>query len=318
VLHTPAEAAAQFAEMVSCGSVALPRPGEGQTGARLDGLARFGREDLCVAKLAEAHADADAILAELHHPMPRKGERWAVWASEGGAARLIAEPTDGSWSLSGLKAWCSGATACTHALVTAQSSEGSRMFSVDLAHAGVTIAATTWAGPGMARADTRSIAFESVEAVAVGDVDEYISRPGFWQGAIGIAAVWFGGAQAIAAPLYAYVAAGKADPHAQAHLGAVDAAMHSASTMLAEAARAIDSDPRADRRIDALRCRAHVERVALEVIERVGRALGPAPYARDSDYAAHMDDLPVYLRQSHAERDLAQLGVAVAAAGVDG
>jgi hypothetical protein len=40
----------------------------------------------------------------------------------------------------------------------------------------------------------------------------------------------------------------------------------------------------------------------------VGRALGPAPLATDREHAQRVADLTVYLRQHHAERDLARLG----------
>jgi len=39
----------------------------------------------------------------------------------------------------------------------------------------------------------------------------------------------------------------------------------------------------------------------------MGRALGAAPICRDPWVARMMADLPVFLRQSHAERDLAAL-----------
>ena len=43
-------------------------------------------------------------------------------------------------------------------------------------------------------------------------------------------------------------------------------------------------------------------------MHHASRAFGAAPLCRDSYCARHMADLPVYLRQSHAERDLAVLG----------
>jgi hypothetical protein len=58
--------------------------------------------------------------------------------------------------------------------------------------------------------------------------------------------------------------------------------------------------------------RALIERTASEVIDRVGRALGAAPLATDADHARNVADLLVYIRQSHAERDLATLGALVA------
>lgn len=47
---------------------------------------------------------------------------------------------------------------------------------------------------------------------------------------------------------------------------------------------------------------------------RVGHALGPAPLAFDEDHARRVADLELYVRQHHAERDLAQLGSAVLSA----
>jgi hypothetical protein len=43
------------------------------------------------------------------------------------------------------------------------------------------------------------------------------------------------------------------------------------------------------------------------------RALGAGPLCRNARFARALADLPVFLRQSHAERDLAALGELVAA-----
>jgi len=45
----------------------------------------------------------------------------------------------------------------------------------------------------------------------------------------------------------------------------------------------------------------------------VGRAMGATPFCRDARFARLAADLPVFLRQSHAERDLAELGRLVTA-----
>ena len=73
----------------------------------------------------------------------------------------------------------------------------------------------------MSGSDTRSVEFTNARAVPVGDPGAYLTRPGFWHGAIGVAACWLGGARAVAEPLYRRAS----DPHALAHLGAVDAAL---------------------------------------------------------------------------------------------
>jgi len=144
-----------------------------------------------------------------------------------------------------------------------------------------------------------------------GCAGDYLVRPGFWFGAVGVAACWLGGARAVAAPLYRAVAdpLRRADPHAQAHLGAVDAALTAADAMLTVAAAQVDARPDVQRaELIARRVRAVVETAVDETIARTGRALGPAPLALDGAHGQRVADLSIYVRQSHAERDLAALG----------
>ena len=51
-----------------------------------------------------------------------------------------------------------------------------------------------------------------------------------------------------------------------------------------------------------------VETAVDETINRTGRALGPAPLCQDAQHARRVADLTIYVRQSHAERDLERLG----------
>ncbi len=305
-----------LAELLAAGALELPLPGGGRTAQRWRQLADLGRRDLALAKIAEAHADADAIRVELGAGRIPPGELWAVWAAEAPGAAVRAAPdgqATGGWRVSGRKAWCSGAALCTHALITATADDGPRLMAVDLRADGVAPQSPTWAGPGMQRAGTVEVVLADAPAAALGEPGAYLSRPGFWHGAIGIAAVWLGGAGALAEALLARGRADRLDAHGLAHLGAVDAALAAAWALLDHVAAGIDADPAADRRVDALRARAVAEAAALTVLDRTGRALGPAPFATDPRYAWAAADLPVYLRQSHAERDLAQLGAAVAA-----
>jgi len=79
------------------------------------------------------------------------------------------------------------------------------------------------------------------------------------------------------------------------------------------AAAEIDTDPAGlGAQLRAVRLRSRVEAGATEVLDRVGRALGAAPLCLDPVHARRAADLPVYLRQSHAERDLADLGALAA------
>jgi hypothetical protein len=170
---------------------------------------------------------------------------------------------------------------------------------------------STWWNPGMARSDTRAVQFTNAQAVEVGEPGDYLNRPGFWHGAIGVAACWLGGARRVAEPLYRCAGSESADAYSLAHLGAVDAALAAGDAMLNTAAAQIDSDPfdRANTaRLLARRARAIVEYAADEAITRTGRALGPGPLCQDGRHAQRVADLTIYIRQSHAERDLAALG----------
>ena len=297
---------------IDSGALDLPLPGGGDTAQRWRRLAELAKIDLVTARLAEAHADAIAILAELGAFEPKSGQLWGVWAAESPEAVLSAHSHAGVTTLDGTKAWCSGAELCTHALVTARLDSGDRgLFAVDLAQVGVHALPSGWRNPGMAECNTRSVQFSDAHAVPVGQPGEYLSRPGFWHGAIGVAACWLGGARAVAEPLYARAAEDSADPHVLAHLGAVDAALAAGEAMLVSAAVAIDDDPlnsKGAAELIARRTRAVVETAVDEALTRTGRALGPVPLCQDAQHAKRVADLTVYVRQSHAERDLERLG----------
>lgn len=292
----------------------LPLPGAGNTDARWQALAMLSRENTVLGRLAEGHADAIAILAELDGPKPRRGQIWGVWAAEPPTPVLQAVQGQGGWKLTGVKPWCSGAHICTDALVTAKVGDRSQMFAVDLTQNWCAPIPHTWHAVGMAGSDSGSVRFDGASAIPVGEAGAYIERPGFWHGAIGVASCWFGSACAVADTLHAAARTG-GDAHKNAHLGAVAAALGAASSALTTAAAEIDSDPMdsdGQGRIRARVVRAIVESAASECIDRVGRALGAGPLCADAVHAQRVADLTVYLRQSHAERDLAALGEDIA------
>jgi len=301
---------------LAAGELELPLPGSGATAQRWRRLAALAQDDLAAGRLAEAHTDAVAVLAELGGPDPKPDQLWGVWAAESRGAILRARTENGEATLEGIKVWCSGASLCTHALVTARLDSGERgLFAVELSN---TLALpSTWRNPGMAETDTRSVGFDGVPAVAVGAPGEYLTRPGFWHGAIGVSACWLGGAGAVAEPLYTAAADASPDPHTLAHLGAVDAALVAAEAILTYAAAEVDRDPldvSGTAELLARRARAVVETGVDEAITRTGRALGPAPLCLDAGHARQVADLTVYVRQSHAERDLHRLGELAGAA----
>jgi alkylation response protein AidB-like acyl-CoA dehydrogenase len=299
---------------LDAGELDLPLPGSGQTAQRWRKLAAFAEIDVVAGRLAEAHADATAILAELGAHPPERGELWAVWAAESAEVTLTVDEVDGVAELNGTKSWCSGAGLCTHALVTAHRPEGERgLYAVDLRCPQITPLEESWCNAGMKDADTRTVQFSSAAATPVGNPGEYLQRSGFWYGAIGVAACWLGGARSVAAALYRAVGNehnnAAHDTHAQAHLGAVDAALTAADAVLIATACQVDAGTDCVRaELIARRARAVVETAVDEAIVRTGRALGPGPLVTDAEHARRVADLTIYVRQSHAERDLAALG----------
>jgi alkylation response protein AidB-like acyl-CoA dehydrogenase len=305
--------AALVQRWLDTGRLELPLPGSGHTGERWRQLSLLAEEDIVAARVAEAHVDAVAILHELGGKPPGNGQLWGVWAAESSQSVVTANRSpDREYTLSGTKPWCSGAGFCTHALVTARLHDGRRgLFAIAVTDPAVKPLASTWCNQGMAGSDTRAVQFADANAVGIGEADGYLTRPGFWHGAIGVAACWLGGARAVARPLYRRAGGNKADPHLLAHLGAVDATLAAAQAMLAAAAAHVDNDP-FDRtgtaELLARRTRTVVEHAADEAVNRTARALGPGPLCHDQHHAQQVADLTIYVRQSHAERDLAALG----------
>ncbi|MGW1202158.1 acyl-CoA dehydrogenase [Streptomyces cyaneofuscatus] len=314
----------RFVDAVTAGTVEAPLPGGGRTSARFDVLSAVAEDDLCAARLAEGHLDAVAILAELDGDPVAPGQYWGVWAAEPPASGLTATRGPDGWVLNGLKQYCSGAHSCTHALVTATAEDGRRLFAVRTgipeslpeAEAGPGCAPVpgTWRAIGMAGSDSPDIRFTDVPATPVGGVEAYLRRPGFHHGGVGVAACWYGGARAVARVLFTR-AEQRADPFTDARVGAVDLRLYTAGTVLRRAAEEIDLDP-LDKAgaagLRALRVRALVAEVCSEVLDHVGRATGAGPLCHDERHARAVTDLGVYVRQHHAERDLAALGALVA------
>ncbi len=309
----------------------LPLPGTGETLRRWNALAGVAAIDLSLLKLYEAHHDAAAIVMEVTERSLPMGTTWGVWCSEPPGFRVEARARDDVLTLTGTKAWCSGAESLSHAVVSAWNEAGEPLIAaVELTQPGVQITGDGWHAVGMAAAGSVNVVFRDALALPLGRPHAYIDRPGFWMGACGIAACWWGAAQAIGEHVRLACQDGKPDAHRLAHLGAIDTALTSSSALLHEAAARLDSVPYAagtafvdaDTHVHAplaqmhafaLRLRAAVEAACTGVMDHAGRALGATPYCRDAAFARRMADLPVFLRQGHAERDLATLGQVTAA-----
>ena len=308
--------AAGLRRLLDAGLDRLPLPGHGATLQRWQALAAVAAIDLSLLKLYEGHTDALAILAEIDGPGAPAGSSWGVWCAEMPGARVkLQQMADGRYLLDGRKAWCSGASSLSHALISCWNDDGQAcLASVALAQPGVHVTDEGWHAVGMAACASVDVTFSAARVFPVGAPGAYLERPGFWHGGAGIAAAWYGAACAIASHLHARAQHAAPDPVRLAQLGQIDCALRAAGALLREGAADIDRHPQRDAMGLALRLRLAVEDAATLVLHLATRALGAGPLCRDARFARLAADLPVFLRQSHAERDQAVLGGIVAGA----
>jgi len=312
---TGGDVASRLRGWMAAGRLDLPRPASGGTVERFRALASLTREDVALGRLAEAHTDALAILAEAGRT-PEPDALFGVWAADFPGSTVSATVCDGAWRLDGVRQWCSGAGSLDIALLTATGPDGQLLFVLPLDAPGVDVDPSPWHTPALADTTTWTVRMSGVRLgpeQLVGGTGFYTGRPGFWQGSVGVAACWAGGTLGLLDDFEATVRAAPRppDPHQLAHLGAAHAACFGAVAAVDAAADEIDADPRdatgaGHRR--ALIVRQLVERAATEVVDRCARALGPAPLALDADHARRVADLQLYVRQHHAETDLETIG----------
>ncbi|GAA1318212.1 hypothetical protein GCM10009610_43890 [Pseudonocardia xinjiangensis] len=232
--------------LLAAGALEFPLPRAGRTAQRWSRLAEWGRRDLGLARLAEGHTDAVAILAEAGHDR-RPGALYGVWAarSAGTGARLVASGDE--LRLHGTVRFCSGARTIDRALVVADApvparGDGPVLVDIALDQPGVVPDPSTWATAAMAGADTADVRFDDVLVPAASLVAQdgwYTARPGFLAGGGGVAAVWWGGAAGVLDRAVGHLPP-EPDPHQLAHVGELHALMEAASALLTRTARALD------------------------------------------------------------------------------
>ncbi|MEL4505998.1 acyl-CoA dehydrogenase family protein [Luteococcus sp. H138] len=273
-------------------------------------LRSLGAHDLTSARVVEPHLDACAILAQAGTGPDAFGEgsTWGVYASR--APGLHATEVDGQWFLDGDKPWCSLADRLDRALVTAGTSEGQRLFVLDLGADGVDVLDQPWVARGLADIRSTGLRLHHVPVAPVEGPNFYLDRPGFAWGGIGVAAVWAGGVDALTERVHAAARDREPDQIALLHLGRLDALRHVIDATLADAVRQVETGCACgpDGALLAARVRCIVAEAGELALTVAGHALGPGPMTGDERHARLVGDLTVYLRQHHAERSLADLG----------
>ncbi|ASR37215.1 acyl-CoA dehydrogenase [Prauserella marina] len=294
--------ASDFRRLAAEGRLDLPLPGGGRTRDRWRALAALGARDLSLARLAEGHTDALAILAE-SGAKPVPGALYGVWAAKSGGTGAVLD----NGVLSGTVRFCSGAHLLDRALVAA----GDLLVEVDLRDERIERDERGWQAIGMAASDSADVTFDRIPVGpqdVIGGEGWYISRPGFAYGGCGVAAVWLGGCRGVVGDVSAYLRDREPDEHQLAHLGAMHTAMAASEALLERTADAIDSGAVRDAKLDTRLCRAAVEDCAMRVLAEAPKVTGPTPLCRDRSFARRHADLLVYVRQHHGERELAAIG----------
>lgn len=292
-------------KLAADGATDLPLPGRGDTWRRWSALRDWGRQDLVLARLAEGHTDALAILADAGRT-PVRDALYGVWAARSGPGLRL---RDGQ--LTGTLRFCSGAHDLDRALVIADGDGGPQLLDVGVRGPGAQPVAGSWQPLGMAASDSADVRFGDLpvdEHSLVGAPGFYTGRPGFWHGGAGVAAVWLGGAVGVIDDVHCRLREHGADVHAYAHLGALHVAVEGTEALLHRTAAAIDAHPDAGHQRAVGTVRASAEQTARTVLDVAPGLLGATGLCRDQRVAQRMADLGVYVRQHHGERDLAAIG----------
>ncbi|WP_411686103.1 acyl-CoA dehydrogenase [Acinetobacter pseudolwoffii] len=280
-----------------------PYPASGHTLKRWQMLSQVSASNLSLGKLFESHLDALAILHELNIPVEQKG-LWAVWAAEGGPRPL----TLVAGKLTGIKPWCSASAWVQHGLLTYRDDQQlSQLLILDLQQEGIQHHQDAWQAVGMQHTLTARLELDQVKAEKVAAPNAYLDRAGFWHGAAGVAACWYGATVALAQYLQQELLK---KPHAYKamYLGEISRDLLATQALFYRVANLIDQQPQFPHQLQIQALRAQVEATALNVLTQVGKALGAAPYCTNSHFAQLAADLPVFIRQSHAAFDLERIG----------
>jgi hypothetical protein len=293
-------------EMSRKGRWDLPLPGTGETPRRLLMLSQIARRDLSAGRIAEGHTDAIAILAEAGVPA-RQDALYGVWTADDPSEAVKAEQIpELGWRLHGMKRSCCGATLVNAALVTAQVDEGLLLFDVGIGEH-VQPQPSEWQTAALAEAQIRSVRLDTLVLAAdspIGPPEWYLRRPGFWNGAVGAAAVWAGGAMSL---IDAARDLRPTSRGAREQLGALEAIAWQLGAILDQCGREIDEEPgdfSGRARVRTLMVRHLVERSCTEVMERFGRATGDHFLAHDAFVANQYAALNLCIRQARIDREL--------------
>lgn len=280
-------------------------------GGLIDALISIGRADIPLARLVEGHVDAVRILAQADR-VPVEGALYGVWASRSRRTGIAGSPSGEGLRLNGVLRFASGAGLLDRALVPVWLDEEHHQL-LDLDVRRLPVDDTGWATSAMEVSRSHTVVLTDVVVpgtAAVGAVDFYLRRPGFFPGGVGVAACWAGGAARIADLLLARPPASWSDA-ALGRLGEIRvqltiaaAVVRSTARLLDEASTAVETPWQAIA-TEARAATANAVGVVLDEARRIGGAAG---LAHDEDLTRAHHDLDLYVLQQNRDSDRAFLG----------
>ncbi len=301
-------------------------------------LALVGGGSLPVGRLFEGHVNALELVRAFGTPQQlaraaddvHAGHLFGVWNTQAAGGVALHETAGGGVRMAGAKTFCSGAsrameagTATTRPVVTGAliradgTDAGWQMAVVPLDGQAARVAPDSWLAAGMHASVSGRTDFTDLHLPAdalVGAPGDYFREPGFNGGAVRFAAVHAGGARALldAAVAFLRETGRTGDPHQRARIAQAAIACESADLWLLGAARLRESGPdAAAESAYAGMVRTAVERVCLDVMEAVDRAVGARGLMRPSAVERVGRDLRLYLRQPAPDAVLDAAGAAV-------
>ena len=281
--------------------------GGGRTKERFARLRSLARTNMSLARLVEADADARAIATELGVLLIDPTVSYGVWAATGGRKLHVRHVGNGAVKVSGPQPWCGGATVVRRALLVID--RDTKVDLIDVETKGCHIDTSPWQAKAFADLGTATVHFEGTHGHLLrAPVGDYSNRPGFWHGAIGVAACWAGGLQSLVDHHVGQWT--RADDHSSAQLGAAMSELAQTMAILEWAADDIDRDPDdvSQARNRAEWVRYCVERSCTRAIEHLEIGAGPAPLVETASIIERTEQLRIVLRQTHGLRDVENLG----------
>ncbi|GGK39434.1 acyl-CoA dehydrogenase family protein [Salinarimonas ramus] len=297
----------EILRILGTGSLPLARVYEGHVNA-LRLVARYGTDEQRERLFAEA----------------RGGTLFGVWNTDARERPLALVEGSRGLSLTGAKAFCSGAGHVARPLVTARAAHG-RVMLVPRLEPGERVDLSDWRAHGMRASATGNVAFDGVRVAAqdvLGEPGDYERQPLFSGGAWRFCAAQLGGIEAVLDAMREHLRACErdGDPHQRARIGQAAIAAETARLWveracdLAEGLVPEAADPeRVVAYVDLARCA--VERAGLDVVELAQRSVGLAGFMRTHPLERLVRDLSTYLRQPAPDRALVSGGAHVAGSG---